>query len=520
MRAQIERLGGSALYLVQDLGRMGIFLGLAVGAIFKRPFRLGEVIRQARLIGANSFFVIFFTAAFTGMVLGLQGYYTLRKFGAEGALGSAVALSLIRELGPVLTALMVIGRAGSAMCAEIGIMRNSEQLDALECMAVDPFRYLIAPKLVAHPDLDPPADPDLQRGGDLRRLCGRGDHAGGQRRLLLFRDGAERGRCRYPDGDNQIPGFCLVGGLDLHRPGLLCPYYPGGRFRGRGGQPGDHPGGGFFLNRRAGLGLSLNGGAVVNGPIIQFAQVGKSFGTQSVLAGVDFSIFPGRTTVIAGASGQGKSVTLKLILGLLKADSGRVLVKGRDIARIRGRELNELRMNFGVLFQGAALLDSLTVFANVALPLEERTRLAAAEIRNKVLETLEQLGLAGHEDKYPAQLSGGMKKRVGLARALMLQPEIMLFDEPTTGLDPEKSLEIYRLFLETQQKFGYTSVIVSHDLPKIFNLADQVIIMGAGKAKSFAGPEDIQRSSDPDIREFVRITMGNIYTSRGLENGS
>ena len=149
MRAQIERLGGSALYLVQDLGRMGIFLGLAVGALFKRPFRLGEVIRQTRLIGANSFFVIFFTAAFTGMVLGLQGYYTLRKFGAEGALGSAVALSLIRELGPVLTALMVIGRAGSAMCAEIGIMRNSEQLDALECMAVDPFRYLIAPKLLA-----------------------------------------------------------------------------------------------------------------------------------------------------------------------------------------------------------------------------------------------------------------------------------------------------------------------------------------------------------------------------------
>lgn len=257
----------------------------------------------------------------------------------------------------------------------------------------------------------------------------------------------------------------------------------------------------------------------MSGPIIQFEQVGKSFGSQPVLAGVDFSIFPGRTTVIAGASGQGKSVTLKLILGLLRADSGRVLVKGRDIARIRGRELNELRMNFGVLFQGAALLDSLTVFANVALPLEERTRLAAAEIRTRVLETLEQLGLAGHEDKYPAQLSGGMKKRVGLARALMLQPEIMLFDEPTTGLDPEKSLEIYTLFLETQQKFGYTSVIVSHDIPKIFNLADQVIIMGAGKAKSFAGSEDIQRSNETDIREFVRITMGNIYTSKELENG-
>lgn len=254
-------------------------------------------------------------------------------------------------------------------------------------------------------------------------------------------------------------------------------------------------------------------------PIIRFEQVVKSFGRQRVLDGVDFAVQPGRTTVIAGASGQGKSVTLKLILGLLRPDSGRVLVMGKDVGRMRSRELNAIRRHFGVLFQGAALLDSLTVFANVALPLEERTSLGDAEIKAKVLTTLEQLGLAGHEAKFPAQLSGGMKKRVGLARALMLQPEIMLFDEPTTGLDPEKSLEIYRLFLETQQQFGYTSVIVSHDIPKIFNLADQVIIMGGGRAKSFASPEDIQRSSDPDIQEFVRITMGKIYLSKEQEHG-
>jgi len=147
--AYIEGLGERTLYVVRDLGRMGVFLVQVVAGLFERPFRLAEVIRQVRLIGAFSLPVIFFTAAFTGMVLGLQGYYTLRKFGAEGALGSMVALSLLRELGPVLTALMVIGRAGSAMCAEIGIMRNSEQLDALECMAVSPFRYLLAPKLLA-----------------------------------------------------------------------------------------------------------------------------------------------------------------------------------------------------------------------------------------------------------------------------------------------------------------------------------------------------------------------------------
>jgi len=145
----IRQLGNNALYHLHDLGRMGRFLLLSLAAIFKRPFRFGECVKQIRLIGANSFSVIFFTAGFTGLVLGLQGYYTLRKFGSDGLLGSAVALTLIRELGPVLTALMVTGRAGSAMCAEIGIMRNSEQIDALECMAIDPFRYLISPKFLA-----------------------------------------------------------------------------------------------------------------------------------------------------------------------------------------------------------------------------------------------------------------------------------------------------------------------------------------------------------------------------------
>jgi phospholipid/cholesterol/gamma-HCH transport system permease protein len=145
----LEKLGDSVLYLVEHAGRMGIFLVSCIVSIFKPPYRFFPVVRQINFIGARSIFVILFTGAFTGMVLGLQGYYTLRKFGSEGLLGSAVALSLIRELGPVLTALMVIGRAGSAICAEIGIMRNSEQIDALECMAIDPYKYLMVPKFLA-----------------------------------------------------------------------------------------------------------------------------------------------------------------------------------------------------------------------------------------------------------------------------------------------------------------------------------------------------------------------------------
>jgi phospholipid/cholesterol/gamma-HCH transport system ATP-binding protein len=256
---------------------------------------------------------------------------------------------------------------------------------------------------------------------------------------------------------------------------------------------------------------------IMNEPIIRLIGVKKSFDSQVVLDGVDIDIVSNRTTVIAGGSGQGKSVTLKLILGLLKPDSGQILIDGRDVTGMKGRELKEIRSQFGVLFQGAALLDSLSVFDNVALPLQERTSHDQAEVRRRVLGTLEQLGLHGAENKYPAQLSGGMKKRVGLARALQLKPKIMLFDEPTTGLDPEKTMEIYQLFHQTQQQFGYTAVIVSHDIPKVFNLADQVIILNRGKAAVFASPQDIQRSEAPEIKEYVINTMGNIYLSREME---
>ncbi|NOX81269.1 MAG: ATP-binding cassette domain-containing protein [Deltaproteobacteria bacterium] len=245
--------------------------------------------------------------------------------------------------------------------------------------------------------------------------------------------------------------------------------------------------------------------------VIRFIEVTKSFpgheGRNIVLDRVSFTIPKGRTTVIAGGSGQGKSVTLKLVLGLMRPDSGRILVDGQDVTSLRRRELEQLRTKFGVLFQGSALFDSLTVFENVALPLRERTRMTDEEIRQQVAVTLEQLELLGHEDKFPAQLSGGMKKRVGLARALQLDPEILLFDEPTTGLDPLMTNDIYRLFARTRQELGYTAVIVSHDIPKVFELADQVILLNKGEVDVFASPGEIKYSTKPYIREFVEMTM-------------
>lgn len=252
-------------------------------------------------------------------------------------------------------------------------------------------------------------------------------------------------------------------------------------------------------------------------PVIQLIDVKKRFGSQYVLNGVNLSIVKGRTTVVVGASGQGKSLIIKHILGLIKPDSGRVLVYGKDINKISRKELKEIRTNFGVLFQNAALFDSMTVFDNVALPLRERTKTSEKEIKTIVNEKLKLMDLEGSNDKYPAQLSGGMRKRVGLARAIVLNPEIVFFDEPTTGLDVVLSNEMYRVFFRTQTKIGYTAVIVSHDVPKILKLADYVALLHKGVVQDYLSPEDFQTSDNPVIREFVEKTMGHIYESEQVE---
>ena len=247
--------------------------------------------------------------------------------------------------------------------------------------------------------------------------------------------------------------------------------------------------------------------------IIQLVDVEKSFGKQKVLKKANLDIYEGKTTIIVGESGQGKSVILKHILGLLKPDFGKVLVNGEDITAMKKKELQRVRSIFGVLFQSVALFDSLTVFENVALPLRERTKLSEDEIKKEVKEKLRMVDLVGSDDKYPAQLSGGMQKRVGLARALQLNPKIVLFDEPTTGLDPVRTEEIYRLFDSTQKELQYTAIIVSHDVPKIFKLADYIAVLHDGFIQEVLPPEELQRSENPIIRAFLESTMGRIYSS-------
>jgi phospholipid/cholesterol/gamma-HCH transport system ATP-binding protein len=237
--------------------------------------------------------------------------------------------------------------------------------------------------------------------------------------------------------------------------------------------------------------------------MIKLVDLHKSFRTQKVLDGLDLEIETGKTTVIIGRSGGGKSVLLKHIIGLIRPDSGEVLIDGRDISRMGDRDLNEIRKKFGMLFQEAALFDSMTVGENVAFPLREHTRMTEEEISRTVADRLRAVGLTGVEEKMPSELSGGMRKRVGLARAIAMQPQIVLFDEPTTGLDPVMTEAINRLILETQQGFNLTCVVISHDIRSIFEIGHRIAMLYEGKIIEYGTPDELKASRNPVLVQFL-----------------
>lgn len=237
--------------------------------------------------------------------------------------------------------------------------------------------------------------------------------------------------------------------------------------------------------------------------MIEIVDLYKSFDSQRVLNGVNLKIADKEVIAIIGKSGGGKSVLLKHIIGLLKPDRGSILIDSVDITRLGGSELDRIREKLGVLFQGGALFDSLTVLENVAFPLKEKTKLTKGEIHEKAMQALEDVGLKGVGKKYPAEISGGMKKRVALARALITEPTIVLFDEPTTGLDPIILNSIHRLIKTTHEKYGFTGIIISHEIPEIFDVADRVAMLHDGIIVETGTPEEIKNSSNPVIKQFI-----------------
>ena len=238
--------------------------------------------------------------------------------------------------------------------------------------------------------------------------------------------------------------------------------------------------------------------------MIRVVGLHKSFGGQEVLKGVDLDFEAGKITTIIGGSGSGKTVLLKHLNALLLPDRGSVLVDDVDITKLGQTALNEVRRKFGVLFQSAALLDSMTLYDNVAFPLREKTRLKEPEVDTKVKESLAQVGLDGMGYKFPAEVSGGMKKRAGLARALVTAPEIMLFDEPTTGLDPLLGKSIHELIRKMHATFGFTGVIVSHDIPEVFKFSDRIAMLANGVIAEVGATEQFIASKNPVVRQFLQ----------------
>jgi len=238
--------------------------------------------------------------------------------------------------------------------------------------------------------------------------------------------------------------------------------------------------------------------------VIQAVNLTKSFGANRVLRGLDFEAPKGSVTIIIGRSGGGKSVFLKHLIGLMRPDSGQVLIDGVDISQLSGRALEPVRRRYGVVFQSGALFDSLSCWDNVAFPLRETTRTPATEIRKRVEAALEQVELAGVGPKYPAEISGGMRKRVAIARALVTEPEIVFFDEPTTGLDPVLVNTIHHLIADLHRRHRFTAVMVSHEIPEIFELADLVAMLYEGRIVEIGPPAAIQASDNRVVRQFIR----------------
>jgi phospholipid/cholesterol/gamma-HCH transport system ATP-binding protein len=243
-------------------------------------------------------------------------------------------------------------------------------------------------------------------------------------------------------------------------------------------------------------------------PMIAIEGVHKSFGEHQVLKGIDLQIPEGTTCVILGGSGSGKTVMMKHMIGLLKPDQGKVVVDGEDLVPLDARELERVRRKFGMVFQAAALFDSMTVYENVSFPLREHTDLTDDQMREKVREKLKIVGLKGIEDRLPSDLSGGQRKRVGLARAIVMEPKIVLYDEPTTGLDPITTDYVDQMIMDTADALGVTSVVISHDIASAFKVADQVAFLDQGVIADRGTPAQLSSSAHPALRAYLSTWFG------------
>ncbi len=501
-------IGRVFLNFLASVGDLTLFGGRALIHGASGPWYPRMILRQMVDIGYYSLPVVGLTAIFTGMVLALQSHTGFSRFEAESAVATIVVLSMTRELGPVLAGLMVAGRVGASMAAEIGTMRVTEQIDALTTLSTDPFKYLVWPRLLAGllmlPFLVLVADIIGVFGGYIVGIYKLGfspyDYINRTFEFLETQD--------VVSGPRQGRGVRLPGRADGLLPGL-----PLGRRRAGRGR-GDHQGRGLGLDPDPDRQLRRDGDLLqpmstppepgIAEPKIRIRGLHKSFGAKRVLDGVDLDVGKAESVVVIGGSGTGKSVLLKCILGILQPDAGTIEIDGEEVTRLSRRAREEVMHKFGMLFQGAALFDSLPVWENVGFGLLQVKRLPRAEARAKAVEVLGQVGLPPEvADLSPAELSGGMQKRVGLARAIATQPEILFFDEPTTGLDPIMADVINGLIARSVRQLGATAVSITHDLASARKIADRVAMLYQGRIVWQGPVAQLADSGNPYVDQFI-----------------
>ena len=497
------------IYLFLDeLGEVGVLIGDFFRYLVRRPFEGRLLLDQLDAVGVQSVNVVNLTAIFSGMVLALQMGQFLAKFGAKIYVSRIMGLSLLREMGPVLSALMVAARVGAGITAELGTMKVTEQIDAMRSLATSPVKKLVVPRVLATvimmPVLTVLADAIGLLGGLVISVTQLGVSAD---YFLQFVD-SERAARGPPERTWEI-GILRLRDRDNRM--LEGPVRDRWRRRRR---PRDDLGSGGRLDHGADLGflfdqvfsidLMPNDGRK---RFIEVRQLRKSFAGKPVLQGVDLEVFEGETLVVLGGSGEGKSVMLRHLNGLERPDSGEVIVEGRRLNDLSEDAMADIRKQVAMVFQGGALFDSFTVFDNVSYPLREHGGMDEPAIERRVTELLDMVGMTRVEHLYPAELSGGMKKRVALARSIALQPKAVLYDEPTTGLDPLVTHKINLLIRGLQRQLGFTSVVVTHDLKSAFMVGDRFALLDQGRIRFSGTADEVRTTHDELMREFVEIAL-------------
>jgi phospholipid/cholesterol/gamma-HCH transport system ATP-binding protein len=488
----LENVGERTIEHLDYVGSLNIQLWATLRAMGRAlPFvgnryRWQATVRQMLEIGVDAMPMVALMAICTGFILAMQGASELRRFGAMQYVIDLVAVGFTRELGPLLTAIAVSGRSGSAFAAEIGTMKVTEELDSLRVMALEPVEFLrhLGRRFVH-------VLQHSTRATVVRPLC------------IQFHHLARR--------DHRID---QERGVRNHH----CPRWMFGRVscprRSRFGRPLHHQCGGEVdlprHRRRCGFHRHLLFHGETLMPIISVRDLVVEYDGRRVLNGLNLDIEHGETMVLLGGSGSGKSTLLRQIIGLECPKSGSIHVMGMDITRCSKSELKKIHRSIGVAFQSAALFNSLTVEDNVALPLREHTRLAPSIIDLVVWMKLAAVGLAEFGKLLPSELSGGMKKRAAVARALALGPEILVLDEPSAGLDPIVAAELDELILLLKEALQMTVIVVTHELPSAFRIADRIAMLYQGSFSSVGTKDELTASRNPRVRQFLDRIPENV----------